>query len=187
MLRQAASPRHFHRLRRQVAAPQAAAQAEAEALLKGRVPQLQDWIDAWASASSTVSFRKEARIRQKKGAARRSDGVRKRLRKQIRVIADVLRDRRRQALAAATSITLAVDSRGKYKVARFRCDSRHRPYFVDGILGVFHCGYESLEDAERDHGARMQRNLQQCITRFWTPLGEGGAFSRPGGGDVVES
>ena len=156
-------------------AAQAAAQAEAEALLKGRVPQLQDWIDAWASASSTVSFRKEARIRQKKGAARRSDGVRKRLRKQIRVIADVLRDRRRQALAAATSITLAVDSRGKYKVARFRCDSRHRPYFVDGILGVFHCGYESLEDAERDHGARMQRNLQQCITRFWTPLGEGGA------------
>ena len=29
---------------------------EATALLKGRVPQLQDWIDAWASASSTISY-----------------------------------------------------------------------------------------------------------------------------------
>ena len=29
--------------------------SEATALLKGRVPQLQDWTDAWASASSTIS------------------------------------------------------------------------------------------------------------------------------------
>jgi len=87
-----------------------AAQAEASALINGRVPQLQDWIDAWASASSTTSYNKEARMRQKKSEARISLGIRKRLRKQVRVIAEVLRAKHRQALTAATSITLAVDS-----------------------------------------------------------------------------
>ena len=148
-----------------------AEQAKASTLLKGRVPQLQDWIDAWASASSTTSYLKESRIRQKKSEARVSLGIRKRLRKQVRVMADVLRDKHRQALTAATSISIAVDSRGKYKVARFRCDSHQHPYYIDGILGTFHCGYKSLEDAEVDHGERMQRNLQRCIARFWTPLG----------------
>ena len=85
----------------------------------------------------------------------------------------MVRDQHRQALTAATSISLAVDSRGKYKVARFRCDSPHHPYYLDGILGTFHCGYESLQDADADHGERMQKNLQRCITRFWTPLGGG--------------
>ena len=147
---------------------------EAEALLKGRVPQLQDWIDAWASASSTTSYRKENRVRQKRSQGRTSANIRTRRRKQVRVIADVIRDQHRQAVTAATSISLAVDSRGKYKVARFRCDSQHHPYYLDGILGAFHCGYESLEDADADHGVRMQQNLQRCITRFWTPLGGGG-------------
>ena len=139
--------------------------------MKGRVLQLKDWIDAWADASSTTSFLKQARIRQKKSEARVTLGLRKRLRKQIRVIAEVLRQQQRQALTAATCISLAVDSRGKYKVLRLRCDTEHRPYFSDGIMGVFLCGYNSLQDAEDDHANRMQRNLQGCITRFWTPLG----------------
>ena len=63
-------------------------------------------------------------------------------------------------MTAATSISLAADSRGKYKVLRYRCDSASRPYVVDGVIGVFLCGYESLQDAESDHGDRMQRNLQ---------------------------
>ena len=36
---------------------------------------------------------------------------------------------------------------------------------------VFRCGYDSLQDAADDHANRMQRNLQGCITRFWTPFG----------------
>ena len=90
--------------------------------------------------------------------------------KQVRVLAEVLRQQQRQALTAATCISLAVDSRGKYKVLRFRCDTEHRPYFSDGVMGVFRCGYDSLQDAADDHGNRMRRNLQGCITRFWTPL-----------------
>ena len=135
------------------------------------MPQLKDWIDAWADASSTTSFLKQARIRQKKSEARVTLGLRKRLRKQIRVIAEVLRQQQRQALTAATCISLAVDSRGKYKVLRFRCDTEHRPYFSDGVMGVFRCGYDSLQDAVDDHGDRMRRNLQGCITRFWTLVG----------------
>ena len=41
----------------------AAEQPEASALLKGRVPWLQDWVDAWAAASLATSYLKEARIR----------------------------------------------------------------------------------------------------------------------------
>ena len=149
---------------------------ESTALLKGRVPQLQDWVDAWASASSTMSYRKEFKLRQKKSEARIGDGVRKRMRKMVRVIAEVVRQKHRQALTAATSISLAADSRGKYKVLRCRCDSASRPYVVDGLLGVFLCGYESLQDAESDHGDRMQRNLQKCISRFWTPMAGPGRF-----------
>ena len=37
----------------------------AKQLLKGRVPQLAEWIDAWASSTSTASYRKQERIKQK--------------------------------------------------------------------------------------------------------------------------
>ena len=74
-------------------------------------------------------------------------------------------------MTATKCISLAVDSRGKYKVLRFRCDTEHRPYFSDGVMGVFLCGYDSLQDAADDHANRMQRNLQGCSTRFWTPFG----------------
>ena len=86
-------------------------------------------------------------------------------------MADVMRGAYRQALTAATSISLAVDSRASYKVLRFRCDTEAKPFRRDGILGVFHCGYDTLEDADEDHGVRMLRNLRACIAKFWTPLG----------------
>ena len=54
----------------------AAEQAEVSAWLKGRVPPLHKWIDAWAAASSTTSYPKEARGRQKNSEARVSLGVR---------------------------------------------------------------------------------------------------------------
>ena len=88
-------------------------------------------------------------------------------------MADVVRQKHRQALTAATSISLATDSRGKYKVLRYRCDSPCHPYIADGIIGVFHCGYEKLEDADADHGDRLQQNMRRCIRRFWTPLETG--------------
>ena len=145
--------------------------AEAEQLLKGRVPQLADWIDAWASSTSAISYRKQERMQQKKGEARKCLSVRKRLRKQVRVLAEVTRTTVRQALTAARCISFATDSRGEYKVLRFRCDTRRSPYCMDGIIGVFHCGYSSISEAEDDHGVRMLRNLQACIAEFWTPMG----------------
>ena len=86
-------------------------------------------------------------------------------------MADVMRGAYRQALTAATSISLAVDSRASYNVLRIRCDTEAKPFRRDGILGVFHCGYDTLEDADEDHGVRMLRNLRACIAKFWTPLG----------------
>ena len=77
----------------------------------------------------------------------------------------------RQALTAARCISFARDSRGEYKVLRFRCDTRRSPYRMDGIIGIFHCGDSSISEAGDDHGVRMLRNLQACIAEFWTPLG----------------
>ena len=42
-----------------------AKQADASALLKGRAPQPQDWVDALASAPSTTGYLKQPRVRQK--------------------------------------------------------------------------------------------------------------------------
>ena len=41
-----------------------------KSLLEGRVPQVDDWVDAWAESTAQVSFRKQARIWSKKGCAR---------------------------------------------------------------------------------------------------------------------
>ena len=89
----------------------------------------------------------------------------------VRVLAEVARQKHRQALTAATSISLAADSRGKYKVLRYRCDSVSHPHVVDGLVGVFLCGYESLQDADSDHGDRMQRNLQNMYQQVLDSIG----------------
>ena len=158
---------------RVVGAGLAASEGDIDALtlLKGRVPQLADWIDAWASATNRTSYRKQERLKHKKGEVRKAVCLRKRLRKQVRILAEVTRTSIRQALTAARSITFAMDSRGEHKVLRFRCDTDHPPYRMDGVIGVYHCGFSDMSAAEDDHGMRMLRNLQACIAEFWTPLG----------------
>ena len=81
--------------------------------------------NAWSVLSETMSLRKVARIFEKqkvKVITPLANKQRKRYRKQLCVMAEVLRIRIRKVLREATSITLALDECKYRKVLRYRCD-----------------------------------------------------------------
>ena len=71
-----------------------------ERLLKGRVPQVQDWLSAWAESTEQSSFRKQGRLTGKR-AERARKNVRRLRRKQVRLIADNRRMHVRKILKRA--------------------------------------------------------------------------------------
>lgn len=104
---------------------------------RGRVPQVQAWVDAWAETSSSLSFRKQATVQCKKAgvtasalsekagvtARRVSHAAHRKLsQKLLTIMSEVVRQSCRQEIRCATSVALAVDGRGKRKVVRYRCD-----------------------------------------------------------------
>lgn len=50
-------------------------------LFKGRVPQVQEWLDAWAECSSSISYLKQARLKRKRGRGGTLNGDRFQLKK----------------------------------------------------------------------------------------------------------
>ena len=103
---------------------------------RGRVPQVQTWVDAWAATSSGMSFNKQATVQCKKAGVTASawsekagvtarvshDAHRKLSRKLLTIMSEVVRQSCRQEIRCATSVALAIDGRGKRKVVRYRCD-----------------------------------------------------------------
>ena len=96
--------------------------ADDKSLLKGRVPQVDDWVDAWAESTEQVSFRKQARIWSKKGCAR-ARNLRQTRRKQVNIIAEVRRQDIREQPNRATYISLSMDERRHLKFVRYRFDA----------------------------------------------------------------
>ena len=107
-------------------------------LLKGNVPSPEEWRNAWSVLSETVSLRKGARMfeKQKKGKviSPLMNKKRKRYRKQLCVVAEVLRNRIRKVLREATSISLALDESKYRKVLRYRADLPSRKNSGPGSL-----------------------------------------------------
>ena len=91
-------------------------------LLKGRVPQPQDWLSAWAESTENMSFRKQARLESKKQTLRYKN-TRKIRRKQLQIIAETRREDIKEMLHSATCISLSMDDRKYQKIIRFRCDA----------------------------------------------------------------
>ena len=110
--------------------------ADDKSLLKGRVPQVDDWVDAWAESTEQVSFRKQARIWTKKGGCARARNLRQIRRKQLKIIAEVRRQDIREQLRRATSIGLSMDERRDTKVVRVRCDAPTKLFVHRRGLGV---------------------------------------------------
>ena len=97
----------------QLVAETASAVVDDRNLLKGRVPQIQDWLDAWAESTEHMAFHKQARILGKKGQ-QRYNNLRRMRKKQIRVSADARREDIRKQLGEAQFISVSMDDR-KYE------------------------------------------------------------------------
>ena len=106
--------------------------ADDKSLLKGRVPQVDDWVDAWAESTEQVSFRKQARIWSKKWCAR-ARNLRQTRRKHVKIIAEVRRQDIREQLRRATCIGLYMDERRYLKIVRYRCDAPTKPFVHRGF------------------------------------------------------
>ena len=156
-------------------------------LLRGNVPSASDWQDAWSVASELTSLRCEGRVMEKRTSAtgeRLLHKRRKRIRNQMQIMAEVIRQNIRSTLAKATNITLAVDEAQHRKIVRFRADSSEPlardcffgkvsagNYSISGVLGVLHCSKKHACDFEDDHAVTAVKQLDGFMTRFCTPLG----------------
>ena len=120
-------------------------------LLKGRVPQGQDWLDAWSETTEHLAFRKQERLKNKKKNTHTSNNLRRTRRKQVRVIAETRREDIRELLGRAQFLSLAMDERKYKKIIRFRCDAPTKPFVHHGILGVLDLSKSAVGDFEEDH------------------------------------
>ena len=149
-------------------------------LLKGNVPTADEWQEAWSHLSETASLRKGGRIFVKRTRSMAS-GMRwrKRVRKQLVVLAEVIRKKVRGILRQATSIALALDECKYRKVIRFRCDCsadaadgglwRHAGasgFSQSGVVGILDCSKKHAEDFEEDHAVTGVKQMDDIQTRF---------------------
>ena len=142
--------------------------ADDKSLLKGRVPQVDDWVDAWAESTEKVSFRKQARIWSKKRCAR-ARNLRQIRRKQLKIIAEVRRQDIREQLRRATYIGLSMDERQYLKIVRYRCDAPTKPFVHRGVLGVLSLEKSALGDFEEDHAVIAVRKMDSFLPKCCTP------------------
>jgi hypothetical protein len=147
-----------------------------EDLFRGGVPQPADWLRAWRSCRSTMSFRAG-------GAHGTTDNFihgsrwsgsqsRKAFKDMAIIMATVLRSTTRATLLAATAISVGLDDRGAYRLLSFKCDVPQPPDDVDkstwkgsasGCLGVLRRGgapsRKVLADADDDYSQAMARSV----------------------------
>ena len=139
-------------------------------LLKGRVPQISDWLDCWAESTDVMAFRKQIRIWGKKNRSRSAGNWRQTRRKMVGIMAAVRREEIREQLRKATFISIAMDERQYQKVLRYRCDAPTEPFVHSGILGVVSLEKESLSEFNDDHALAAIRKLDRWLNAFCTPL-----------------
>ena len=161
-----------------VPAEEIIAQATAEVqndscLLKGRVPQPEDWLDTWAESTEQIAFHKQARIIDKKRVLKWRN-LRRIRRKQVRIMAEVRREDVRKQLRSAQFISLSMDDRKYQKIIRFRCDAPMEPFVHRGVLGVMDLAKSAVGDFEEDHALIGVRKLDEFLNKFCTPLSKNG-------------
>jgi len=152
-------------------------------VLKGNVPQCDDWLSAWAESTEQTVFLKQSRLTEKRtGKSRLNVDLNRIRRKQVKVMAETHREVLRKRFGEAQFISLAMDDRQYQKVVRFRCDAPREPYVHSGILGVMDLEKSSVGDFEEDHALIGVRKLDSFLNTFCTPLRRTG---RPLATDLV--
>ena len=156
-------------------------------LLKGNVPQPSDWLRVWRSCRTPESFwATENRLSTEHYIQPLRSGKvsRKQIRALVEVMSEVLRERKRNHLREASSISLSLDDRQDYRLLRFRCDlpagrghekSRSSGSTVYGILGLLRregvASTEEVEDFDDDKSRRMAESVLRAIEQLCTPAG----------------
>ena len=105
---------------------------------RGNLPQREDWVEVWADSTSTIAFRKQESVKEKRSLAQLE---RRRKRKMVDVEAEVVRESTRKRMREATSISVAVDECDTRKIIRVRCDTPEPPHQWDGVLGLIRRQY----------------------------------------------
>ena len=146
-------------------------------VFRGKVPQPLDWIDVWASTTSAIAFRKQDRLEDKLNPPERRKKCRRNTRtKMVGRMAEAVRAGQRKRLREATTMSIAVDERGRKKIIRFRADAPDPPYVVNGVLGVLGGAVASPGEAQKDHAQKGVESMEAFLRRLCTPTG--GAFDQ---------
>jgi hypothetical protein len=156
-------------------------------LFRGGVPQPCHWIQAWSSCSAPVSFRgaenQSSVVNFLSGRRGRAVG-RKAFAAMVRVMAFVLRLRKRVRLRAATVISIGLDDRGPFRLITYRCDTpcpqsgdaaiSEWTGWASGCLGVLRKGGDAstkkLEDTDGDYSKLMADSVVRAFRRVATDM-----------------
>lgn len=98
------------------------------------------------------------------------ENLRKRRRKQTKIMAELVRRKHCRILRKAKFCTLALDEAQSRKLIHFRCDYHEAPWFYQGTMGIFKSTPKTSEEGAGDHAQRVLMRLDEFLTKFCTPL-----------------
>jgi len=156
-------------------------------LFRGTVPQPADWLRAWRACLTPVSFHAaeqngttEAFIN-----SRNKSSSRKSFSNMVAIMADVVRARDRKVLEAASSVNIALDDRGCYRMIYWKADCIDPPATFKGLAkdwiggacgcaGVLRRGgapeEKTLRDTDDDYSKEMAASVVRSLERLATSL-----------------
>ena len=173
------------------------ASVEDDDILRGSVPQGEDWLRAWRAARTVQSWEASSNVLKTEHYIRPQHNrhmTSRALMQMVRVMREICRRQKREVLRRAVSISLAFDDRAGFKLVLFRAVHSALPSrgsagpqgdvlppaapqgdaheVTEGIAGCFQCLHGStLEDFAEDYAERAGREVLGVLSRLCTPLG----------------
>lgn len=149
-------------------------------LLKGAVPQVEDYLFVWRCMRSSLSFyaasdmQKTLRFLELLNCrgGRLEDLRRKTVRKIALVMAEALREEVRDILGKCAAWSVSMDDRKEYRLVNFdasivqvREDGSRTTCRKKGLLAVLnqYPGTSKLQDAEKDYCIKLAENIEEAI------------------------
>ena len=162
-------------------------------LLKGAVPQPADWVRAWSRVSTPTSWAALSKASATDAflAQGRATGVGHRaLQSQALIIREVVREKKRAQMWAASAICYTFDDRDGFCLVRYKVDVPTESWDFGGapteswgstaalaacscrgVLGVLSTTQDkSLEDFSDDYAIQQVAQVEKMIRAFCTPL-----------------
>ena len=142
-----------------------------EMLLRGGVPQPEHWLKVWQALRTPVSFRDAARKLRIVERGCGTPEIEKRREATVmrmgRIMAEVIREQKRQALRAAASISLSIDDRGEYRLMRLRacCLPSTSSSVCSPGSGTYAGLYPTVAGSARQWAAVLEHIVKQRVSR----------------------